>query len=275
MTDDVEKWDRFWSETDGDDLGESAAPQTWYELVWQVSLQYWYDVFETHAPGRNMLECGCGTARVSRYMAARGYICTMADYSLGALQHARESFGRRALPGRFVAGDLNALGLADGEFDVAFSGGVLQHFEDFEPAIREMVRVLRPGGLFAAMVVPRKFSCQTLGDLQQTVVHSARNLLTGRPRQAFRRISHFPDFYVNPARLDAYMTVCRNAGLTGMVGRANSPFPNLSLPGWGARVYGRFLRGVMPYWRRFNESSSALALRWGITYTIFGWKGPR
>jgi SAM-dependent methyltransferase len=50
----------------------------------------------------------------------------------------------------FVLGDVYCLGFADGSFDVAHAHQVLQHLADPPAALREMARVVRPGGVIAA-----------------------------------------------------------------------------------------------------------------------------
>ena len=105
---------------------------------------------------KRLLECGCGTATLARYMAQRGYECTMLDYSKKAIEIARTGFAARGLNGRFCVGDLNELGFETDSFDIVYSGGVLEFFADIRKPILEMVRVLKPGGVFAASMVPRK-----------------------------------------------------------------------------------------------------------------------
>ena len=69
--------------------------------------------------------------------------------------HVREPLASR---GHVLFGDVQALPFADGALSVVLSGGLLEHFRDPAPVIREMARVLRPGGLFYADIVPRKVS---------------------------------------------------------------------------------------------------------------------
>lgn len=106
------------------------------------------------------LEVGCGSGHFSALMAERGFEAILLDYSPSAILCARNSF--IALQGRdrkkYLLGDALALPIADGKMDVVLSCGTLEHFENPVEPIREMVRVLREGGLFYSDICPRKFT---------------------------------------------------------------------------------------------------------------------
>lgn len=55
-----------------------------------------------------------------------------------------------------ILADVTNMGCADCTFDFILSGGLLEHFDDPRPALAEMVRTLKPGGVLFAAVVPRK-----------------------------------------------------------------------------------------------------------------------
>lgn len=106
------------------------------------------------------LEVGCGSGHFSSLMAAKSFEAILLDYSPSAIICARNSF--IALKGRerkkYILGDALALPIADGKMDVVLSCGTLEHFENPIEPIREMVRVLREGGLFYSDICPRKFT---------------------------------------------------------------------------------------------------------------------
>ncbi|MGS2647162.1 methyltransferase domain-containing protein [Streptosporangium sp. LJ11] len=99
-------------------------------------------------PGDQVLDVGCGTGYLTRILAPlvgpAGHV-TGVDPSPPMIDHAR----RRA-PGNcsYVAGAGQALDLPDASFDVVVSSLAVHHMPAAErgAAVREMFRVLRPGG---------------------------------------------------------------------------------------------------------------------------------
>jgi len=278
MGNDAGWWGRFWEDGERTGPGRSRAldEATWFGQIWTVALEDLRDSLERLAPGRRLLECGCGSARASRFLARAGFDCTMMDYSLPALRLAAAGFAADGLPGRFAAGDILALSFREGSFDAVHSGGVLEFFADIKAPIREMVRVLRPGGVFSATIVPRKFSAQTVADWERTAARFSAHALRGDVRGAFGRIRSIPaEYRLNAASLEDYAEACRQAGLGAVTGRCATPFPELALPPFAEAWYARLMGRARPAWRRFNRSGGRWARIWGLTYVLTGTKGGR
>lgn len=104
-------------------------------------------------------EVGAGSGRLLiRLGQERPYRLVALDYAPYSIRAVRENFLRARVSGATLFGDVRALPFADGSLSVVLSGGLLEHFRDPAPVIREMARALRPGGLFYADIVPRKVS---------------------------------------------------------------------------------------------------------------------
>ncbi len=112
--------------------------------------QLWvFDQFELPARCR-VLELGCGPGTLWRRNAARlphGWRLTLADFSPGMARAARGTLGPAA---RYIAADAQAIPCADAQFDAVVANHMLYHVPDRPRALREIARVLRPGGLFYA-----------------------------------------------------------------------------------------------------------------------------
>jgi demethylmenaquinone methyltransferase/2-methoxy-6-polyprenyl-1,4-benzoquinol methylase len=95
------------------------------------------------APGDSVLDAACGTGdlAVAALKAGAGTV-TGLDFSERMLERARRKSDRIA----FVQGDMLALPFADATFDAATVGFGVRNVVDLELALRELRRVLRPGG---------------------------------------------------------------------------------------------------------------------------------
>jgi len=110
------------------------------------------------SPGERVLDMGCGAGRHAFEMYRRGADVIAFDQDADELADIKE-------------GDALSLPFADGEFDRIVAAEVLEHIPADIAAIRELVRVLRPGGTIA-LTVPRWFPevvCWKLSDAYHQV----------------------------------------------------------------------------------------------------------
>ena len=103
-------------------------------------------------PGMWLLDVGCGPGSITRGLAERlapGQVVGI-DLSRDALEGARREAAARGLTNlRFEDASVYEMPFADGSFDVVYAHQVLQHLRERPSAVREMLRVVRPGGLVA------------------------------------------------------------------------------------------------------------------------------
>jgi ubiquinone/menaquinone biosynthesis C-methylase UbiE len=96
--------------------------------------------------GLRVLDVGCGQGiDVYRYADA-GADATGVDLTPRHVELARQHVAAMGAVATIVEGDAEALPFADASFDRASSNGVLHHTPDMAAALRELLRVLRPGG---------------------------------------------------------------------------------------------------------------------------------
>lgn len=97
-----------------------------------------------------VLDAGAGTAALSRAYAqvvGRSAQVTTLDRSPRMLARARRQWSRDLSPLTQVVGDVANTGFPREQFEVVMSAHCLEHTPDPVASLREMTRVLRPGGL--------------------------------------------------------------------------------------------------------------------------------
>lgn len=111
-------------------------------------------------PRDRILDVGAGFGRHVFECARRGADVVALDYAHDEVVETRATLGAMVDSGeidieRFkgvLRGDATKLPFADASFDKVITSEVLEHIQDDVTAISEMVRVLKPGGTFAATV---------------------------------------------------------------------------------------------------------------------------
>lgn len=97
--------------------------------------------------GKTVLEVGCGSAPCSRWLAAHGAHPVGLDLSRAMLDRGLAAMARGGAQVPLVQAGAEALPFADQSFDLACSAfGAIPFVADSALAMREVARVLRPGG---------------------------------------------------------------------------------------------------------------------------------
>jgi demethylmenaquinone methyltransferase / 2-methoxy-6-polyprenyl-1,4-benzoquinol methylase len=102
-------------------------------------------------PGDRVLDACCGTGDLSVAGRAAGGEVVGLDFSEAMLARAR----RKAPDLEWVRGDLLDLPFPDGSFDAATIGFGIRNVPDLEAGLRELVRVVRPGGRLGCLEITR------------------------------------------------------------------------------------------------------------------------
>lgn len=119
------------------------------------------DYLETAVPfdglkGQTVLDLGCGLGTDAARFASAGADVTGVDVAPRAVTLARKNFRWRGLNGRFEPMDGEELALPDDTFDFVFCYNTLQFTRDPSAMIKEVYRVLKPGGRAIVMSINRK-----------------------------------------------------------------------------------------------------------------------
>ncbi len=105
--------------------------------------------------GKRLLEVGCGMGTDLLQFARGGAQVTGIDLTPRSIEISQRHFEVYGQRGDFAITDGEILPFASESFDVVYSNGVLHHTPDTAGAVREIHRVLRPGGLARVMLYYR------------------------------------------------------------------------------------------------------------------------
>lgn len=122
-----------------------------YEKEWHIPAAADFQ----NTRGLRVLEIGCGMGTDGAQFAKAGAIYTGIDLTDAAVELARKRFQVSGLKGEFHVADAERLDFPDASFDLVYSHGVLHHTPDIEAAVREIHRVLKPGGRAMVMLYHR------------------------------------------------------------------------------------------------------------------------
>ena len=184
--------------------------------------------------GKVVLDAGAGAGDQSRYIEDHGGEVFSIDLSSAIDVVASKLRLRRGWVG--VQGDITMLPLADAQFDIAYCEGVIQHTRDSVATVRELVRVVKPGGTILATHYTRTEA--------RSLTHRARRKLTRGYYEFLRR---------RLSAMDRYKLLLTTGNLAAL--------SYLPILGWLLRVTGTALYyDLMPDFRS----------TWTNTYDFYG-----
>jgi demethylmenaquinone methyltransferase/2-methoxy-6-polyprenyl-1,4-benzoquinol methylase len=168
-------------------------------------------------PGETVLDIAAGTGTSSEPFADAGVDVVPADFSLGMLR-----VGHRRRPDlAFTAADAMRLPFADDSFDAVTMSFGLRNVADTSAALREFLRVARPGG----RLVVCEFSLPVNAAFRKVY---SEYLMRSLPSIA-RRVSSNPDSYVYLAEsIQAWPAQRALAGVIEAAGWSDAAWRNLS-----------------------------------------------
>jgi SAM-dependent methyltransferase len=126
-----------------DDRNLRARQRLWQHQVPLFDVVGWVLGLADLSPGMQVLDAGCGNGQYLRALAVHPVRAAGCDLSAGMLRSAGH-------PALFCA-DVTALPVRDGAFDVVLAAHMLYHVPDRRAAVRELRRVLAPGGACVAV----------------------------------------------------------------------------------------------------------------------------
>ena len=178
---------RKWAEmydSDTDSLQEAS-----FRARCDAAVKYVLGVLPT---GGRVLDLGCGSAPVLSQLRQHGVACTGLEYSEDMLRHAKARLQSMQLDvGDLHRGDCRETPFDAASFDVVVCLGVISYVEDYAVVLREIKRLLKPGG-YALISFRNRFN-RILWD-PAVGLKTLAQAATGRLRPEPYKIGRFMDF---------------------------------------------------------------------------------
>jgi len=172
---------------------------------------------------RRCLEVGCGRGSLSAYFADDGWDCTLLDLSATAIERAENAFEANGLAARFDVGDCLCLPYDEDHFDLVFSIGLLEHFDDIDSVIEQQTKALAPGGMFIGYVVPELPDC-----IQKDFEWVNDLLCTVLPAETVQTAAGKTEVYRSSLLSPPYLKAMERAGLRECASDGAYPLPMIS-----------------------------------------------
>ena len=110
---------------------------------------------------KKILEVGCGKGKESLELSRAGAEVTGIDFSHNAISSLKNIIEATSSKMTALQCDARNLPFQGNSFDLVFSQGVIEHFTNPQPLLREQFRVLKPGGIIV-VEVPNKYNIYTI-----------------------------------------------------------------------------------------------------------------
>jgi SAM-dependent methyltransferase len=283
----------FWQENPCGTKFADAPPgsRRFYELVEEHRYQKEWHIPDAagfkNTRGLRVLEIGCGLGTDGAQFAKAGAIYTGVDLTDAAVELAKKRFELFQLSGNFRTADAEALDFPNDSFDLVYSHGVLHHTPDTAGAVKEIHRVLKPGGRAVVMLYHRdSYNYRVnISMLRRAGVHLLRwnsgiklvHLLTGESQEALSehaRLLKKESSYLNSAEFLSQTTDGAGNPLARVYSRAEARELFRDFSGIELRTHflnKRWLPILGPMLPRSVEEK--MAARWGWHLWIYARKG--
>lgn len=141
----------YYDEIDRRFLGSARQYLPWKDSPFESLIPY------SDLVHMDVLEIGVGQGTHAQLIALRSKSFTGIDLTQAACNSTQKRFELAGIDGKILQMDAEAMSFPDSSFDFIWSWGVIHHSSNTENVLREMHRVLRPGGHATVMVYYRSF----------------------------------------------------------------------------------------------------------------------
>jgi ubiquinone/menaquinone biosynthesis C-methylase UbiE len=158
----------MWSRPLVEFTGERVIPGQVNDDLWSEHVAR-YAFARRYAPGKRVLDAGCGTGYGSAELAQAAAAVTGVDIATDAIEYARANY---PIPGlRFIESSCTAIPFPPESFDVLVAFEVIEHLTDYRVFLDECARVLTEDGLFIVSSPNRRYYAETRAETGPNPYH--------------------------------------------------------------------------------------------------------
>ncbi len=220
-------------------------------------------------PGGRCLDLGCGQGHTTRFLkdVLQPAECIGLEYDPSLVEYAQSHPGNSSGV-RFQQGEASKLDFADASFDVAFTRYLLVHLPDPVAVIREMLRVVRPGGY----VVAYEPDCQAfdIGYPPSTAPAFIHRLFTGmfaEPQMGRKLVDSFRAAGASIAHAGAVLKMEYNASLLKRTYRLSAEAMQDAAMAKGLFTAEEYSAGIAE-WKRLENDPQAVYVKFPDMWVI-------
>ncbi|HET6349021.1 MAG TPA: class I SAM-dependent methyltransferase [Candidatus Krumholzibacteria bacterium] len=133
---------------------ESAEAYSDWERTWGKEFARMYMEPAADLRGKHLLDVGCGLGGKTVAYAETGAVVTGADLLEKNVEQSGAYAKMKGARADFFVADAAALPLREGAFDTVVANDAMEHFAEPADALREMARVVKPGGAIWIFFTP-------------------------------------------------------------------------------------------------------------------------
>lgn len=270
-------WEQFWKTQKNTIYNKEV--NSWYDFVMKSNHETIYKIIKqnyNNLDSLKFIEVGCGSAKFTQFMINNvSGDFTISDHNENILNQSkkkiREMYNKNINIQKL---DLSATSSFENKFDIVYSGGVLEFFEDIEKPISNMSKLTNKDGICLAIVIPRKFSLQTIANIQKSVVYFFRSLIKGQNFGNGFFYSHLDkNTFINSYSSNRYKKVFIDNGFKKVNIYSLVPFPSFALGKKLDKKYAKFLdKYASSYVNKFNRSDIFINRLIGSSILIYAKK---
>ncbi len=162
---------------------DEAGIAGWTTTGLDARVRRFLTIWKPEGRGRLWLDAGCGAGTYVRILLAHGQRIFGIDYSLPTLRKAN---ARDLESAALAVADVRSLPFAPDQFDGALCFGVTQALMESEHAIRELARLVKPGGQLWIDALNGWCIVHAIGDVRRKLRGRPRHLRYESPRRIKR-----------------------------------------------------------------------------------------